>query len=632
MKVPRRLLALVCAGLTATVAAAPASASNAEVRIRRLDPTSFPTVSVTVSVSGGISPRALRLSENGTPVNTVAPRLLGTTGGAVQVVLAIDTSDSVRGAPLAAAVSAAEAFLQQVPDGIDVGILSFSNHPRILVPIGSSRTQASGILASLSKTQFGTSLYDAVDTATGMFAEGGQHNVILLTDGTDVGSTNTLASSLRTAQEAHVTIFSIGLNPQPGSAAVLTRLAQSTGGAYVGSTQADLATTYERLGSELSHQYVLTYRSLGKPGTQASVTVSAGTASDTASLLLPKPAQPAAVEGYQPPGPPLLSGPGGLGVVVLMTFLAAFVLVALTLNSAGRVRRRQELARRIGVEPARTTGEPASDRGIAGLIPQSVADLGERMAQSGGFAVELDRKLDRAGMPLTPGEFVAGTGAVAVVGLILGGLFFSSSLWVPLVLGVLFGVVPTVYVIVAAKLRTKELQGQLPDTLMILASSLRAGHSFAQALEMVAQEIGEPGSIEFGRVVAEVRLGRSVEEAMTAMANRIGSEDFHWAVLALNIQREVGGNLAEILDTVAATLRERQVLRRQVRALAAEGQLSIYILAALPFVLALYIAKVNPGYLNLLFTNSLGQVASIVAGVLMAIGIVWMRRTVRIDV
>jgi tight adherence protein B len=167
---------------------------------------------------------------------------------------------------------------------------------------------------------------------------------------------------------------------------------------------------------------------------------------------------------------------------------------------------------------------------------------------------------------------------------------------------------------------------------MILASSLRAGHGFFQSVDLVAKEIGEPGSQEFGRVVSEVRLGRNVDEALNAMAERVGSDDFKWAVLGVNVQREVGGNLAEVLDTVADTVRERDAVRRQIRVLSAEGRLSIGILACLPFLVTLYMAKVNPDYLNLLFSTRVGQVMVATAACLEAVGIVWMKKIVNIDV
>ena len=154
--------------------------------------------------------------------------------------------------------------------------------------------------------------------------------------------------------------------------------------------------------------------------------------------------------------------------------------------------------------------------------------------------------------------------------------------------------------------RAEKLREQLPDVLTIMASSLRAGHSFLQALDTTAKEIAQPAATEFQRVVAEIRLGRSAEDALGALAERVGSADFKWAVLAVNIQREVGGNLAEILDNVADTLRERATMRRQIRVLTSEGRLSAWVLALMPFAIALYMFAVNQDYIMLLFTTKVG--------------------------
>ena len=161
---------------------------------------------------------------------------------------------------------------------------------------------------------------------------------------------------------------------------------------------------------------------------------------------------------------------------------------------------------------------------------------------------------------------------------------------------------------------------------------MRAGHSFVQALDTASQEVPDPGGHEFTRVIAEIRLGRPVDEAMNAMADRVGSEDFRWAVLAVNIQRTVGGNLAEVMDTVAVTMREREEIRRQIKTLSAEGRLSIRILTVMPLLLAAYLAKVNPDYLKLLFQTSTGLIMISAAAGLLVVGVLWMRKLVAINV
>lgn len=201
-----------------------------------------------------------------------------------------------------------------------------------------------------------------------------------------------------------------------------------------------------------------------------------------------------------------------------------------------------------------------------------------------------------------------------------------------LVLGGLGAVLPYIFLSLRMRKRISRFEAQLADILMLLASSLRAGHSFLQALDMVAQEMADPGGHEFSRVVAEIRLGRPTDEALNGVVDRIGSDDLKWAVMAVNIQREVGGNLAEILDTVAETMRDRETIRRQVRVLSTEGRMSAWILSILPFGFVLYLYLFRPEYLALLFSEPLGIAMVVGAGVFMLVGILWMRRMVNIDV
>jgi len=229
------------------------------------------------------------------------------------------------------------------------------------------------------------------------------------------------------------------------------------------------------------------------------------------------------------------------------------------------------------------------------------------------------------------GEFVVASVVAAVVGAILGAAVLQTLI-LGLVVAAVAGATPTLALRMSLKRREEKLREQLPDVLTIMASSLRAGHSFLQALDTVAKEINQPAATEFQRVVSEIRLGRPADDALSALAERVGSPDFRWAVMAVNIQREVGGNLAEILDTVADTLRERATMRRQVRVLTAEGRLSAWVLGLMPFAIGLYMFAVNPSYIGLLFTTRIGVVMLVVAGCLLIIGAYWMKKVVDIDV
>jgi tight adherence protein B len=313
-----------------------------------------------------------------------------------------------------------------------------------------------------------------------------------------------------------------------------------------------------------------------------------------------------------------------LTLVLGAAFVAAF-LVAMMILSTGERRQRRSVASRIlgrGREPkAKETT----------WMPAGLAQAGERVATAGGFSARLDDKLEQAGLPMRAGEFVASSVVCAIAGGLLGAVLTRNILFI-LVFAVVASLIPYAWLVRAKGQRQKKMAEQLADVLSILASSLRAGHGFLQSLDQVASEISEPSASEFHRVVSEIRLGRPIDEAMIGMADRIGSEDMRWAVMAVNIQREVGGNLAEVLDIVAKTVRERAYIHRQVRVLSAEGRISIAILAALPIGLFLYLALVNPEYVTPLFKDPIGQIMLICGATLMGLGILVMKRIVRIDV
>lgn len=256
--------------------------------------------------------------------------------------------------------------------------------------------------------------------------------------------------------------------------------------------------------------------------------------------------------------------------------------------------------------------------------------VAERSLERHGGRSRLNSALERAGIGLRPGEFVV-LAACAIVSAFAVGLVLSGWLAASL-LSVLAAISARLYVSVKTTRRQAKFSDQLGDTLQLLAGSLRAGYSFMQAIDAVAREADQPSAAEFSRLVVESRLGRDVNDALNAMAGRMQSEDFAWVVQAIEIHREVGGDLAEVLDTVAGTIRERNQIRRQVKALSAEGRLSAWILAALPFGIGTMIFFTNRPYLAELTQSGLiGWAMLTVGAVLMAVGGVWLRALVRIE-
>jgi len=328
------------------------------------------------------------------------------------------------------------------------------------------------------------------------------------------------------------------------------------------------------------------------------------------------------------------STPAAQVVLAALVGGAVFALGWLLLGTASRAKKDREMAARMaavsGIGAARNP-LGAQPEGSQGWIPDRVTKFGTRFANSRGFSDRLDAELESAGVSVRSGEFVVLSVVAFVVGAVIGAALLRAGL-LGLIVGAACGMGPTVALRMSLRRRTEKMREQLPDVLTVLASSLRAGHSFMQALDSVAREIPQPAAAEFQRVVAEIRLGRPIDEALEALAIRVGSPDFKWAVLAVNIQREVGGNLAEILDNVADTLRERAMMRRQIKVLTAEGRLSAWVLVALPIAIALYMFAVSPDYIGLLVTTKLGLFMLGTAVILLGLGVVWMRKIVDIDV
>lgn len=322
----------------------------------------------------------------------------------------------------------------------------------------------------------------------------------------------------------------------------------------------------------------------------------------------------------------------GLAIILGAVFVAVWLLVVMLAGVRARRRRELGLARRLGRRAQVADQALSEDEATTTMwVPEALAQAGERFAEATGFSERLDTRLEQAGVPVLAGEFVALTAVSGLLGAVFGALLLQNILFVLLIAAVA-AVAPWLWVARAYSKRSRALNDQLADTLSILASSLRAGYSFLQALDTVSKEIGEPSAEEFQRVVAEIRVGRPVEDALLAMAQRVGSEDMLWAVLAMNVQRQVGGNLAEVLDIVANTVRERAFIRRQVRVLTAEGRISAAILSALPFLVMLYIAIVEADYIEPLFTTTRGLILLLGGGLWMVLGIFVMFRMVKIDV
>jgi tight adherence protein B len=305
-------------------------------------------------------------------------------------------------------------------------------------------------------------------------------------------------------------------------------------------------------------------------------------------------------------------------VVGLAAATAALLLLALAVLPAGPAR--VPLSR---LDPS--VVPPASALAGAGAAAGAAVDrlLARRGKVAAGTAA-----LERAGIGTSLSDFVLVTALVtvglSVLGFLLGGVLLA------LLLGIAGPLGARLLLRFRSGRRQAAFADQLDDSLQLMASSLRAGHSLLRAVDAVSQEAASPTAEEFTRIVNETRVGRDLSDALEELAARMGSDDFTWVAQAIAIHREVGGNLAEVLDTVGHTIRERNAIRRQVKALAAEGKLSAVVLMVLPFGVIGFLSLTNPAYLAK-FTQSLAGWAMLaVAAVMMVIGGLWLKKTVAI--
>jgi tight adherence protein B len=261
---------------------------------------------------------------------------------------------------------------------------------------------------------------------------------------------------------------------------------------------------------------------------------------------------------------------------------------------------------------------------------RKAARSAESAADKRGATNMIASALEQANIPMKPGEAIIAAILIAILLFVLVTAVTQSFIWGIIAAGVVL-ILALLFVNNVAARQRKKFETQLPDTLNLLATSLRAGYSLLQAVEAVGEEAPDPTRREFGRAMAEIRLGRPMDEALSDISDRMSSVDFEWTVLAIEIQREVGGNLAEVLQTTSETMVQRNRLRREMKALTAEGRISAIILALLPVGLFLFISLANPGYMEPLLTSPIG-LAVLAGGVIfIGIGIFWMQKIVKVD-
>jgi len=244
---------------------------------------------------------------------------------------------------------------------------------------------------------------------------------------------------------------------------------------------------------------------------------------------------------------------------------------------------------------------------------------------------EFDRLLMQSGKELTVSKFLGMTGGAALAGIVVW-LILPVPLWVAPILVLGLATMPLIYVLRARRQRLDGIERQLPDALELMARAMRAGHAFPSAIQMVGQEVPDPIAQEFRLTFDEVNYGVPIQDALLNLSARVPLTDLRFFVIAVSIQRQTGGNLAELLDKLASLIRARFKLLGTIRVLATEGRVSAWILSILPFVLVAILNLINPKFMSVLWNDPAGVITIWIGLTIMVVGIVWMWRIVKIRV
>lgn len=646
------------------------AAAASDLLLASLDLSRFPHATAVLQLSGitesdSVSEDAVRVYVDGARAEIVSFRSAAAEPMPNATILLLDESGSMRGDSLAAAKEASRRFLEAARPVDLVGIQSFNEDFRMLHSLSGNKPSLDEALRLLAPRKE-TALYDALAQSLESLSKvevAGARSIILLSDGGDTASQRTLQEVLSLARASGVRVYAIGLKTYEFDPKPLQELAAATGGRYLESPAPQaLASLFQELAGEISNQYLVTFLVRVPPEGKGSaglvIEFQRGDLQTRATTTffypdiarMPGPAS----ETAEPDGAgrssadravgadsigrtstgvlahPLLLGFAGWSGSRYLVALAVFLLLfaALYVLSGIVFPRRSVLRDYADLLENRRHLAPGA---AASTTPSRPGErLLARLLSFRGYGDPLQRRLEDVGWKMRTSEFaLLHVGGLFVALLALR--FVGASVPVLILATGLLSIAPVVYLDYLAKRQCQRFERQVPEVLIMIANSLRAGQGFEQALKVVADDAPEPTSREFRRLLTQQRLGVEPEKALQALADRMRSESFEWAVMATIIQRRVGGNLAEIYERLAATLREREKLRREAQSLSAEGRYSAMVLVALPFVLAIALFVINREYVSLLWERRLGLLMVAAGLAAMGVGLVWIKRIIRLE-
>jgi tight adherence protein B len=628
--VRRSGLILAVLATAGTLATAGSAAVGSHVDLTEAGGVKFPERAFVISLSNGRALTAgdVQVTENGNSVvdETLVPASL-VDRSTFGTVLVLDASQSMLGHPIQSAVAAARAFASRRNPNQQLAVLTFNGSSKVALPFTTSKTKIGAALAQTPTVAYGTFIYDAVARAEKLLTDAGIQagSIVVLSDGADTGSTATAEMVSAAARAHHVKLYTIGLHSPRFDPTTLRSLAQLGGGEYaVAASTKDLTPLFDQLGARLASEYLLRYKSLAGPKVQVHVSVKVADAA-SASTAYQTPALPVSIPApYKPSiGHRIWTSPIVMVLLALLGGAVAAVL-AIGLLEPKRSELPSRMAEFVSVPGLQSRGR----RGIA--QPGAPAPAAEAGAPAPSVWARLDEMLEIAQIKTSGATLVlwtvVGTAVVVIlVDLIAGSLWYAA-------LGLLSPLLVRGWVQRKLARRRNQFAEQLPDMLQVIASALRSGHSFAGALAVVVESSAEPMKSEMQRVVADEQLGIPLTKAIGVVAQRMASRDLEQVALVAELQRESGGNAAEVVDRVAETIRERFELRRLVQTLTVQGRMSRWIVSALPIALLGMIQLLNPHYMHPLVSKTIGQVMLVMAALLIVAGSLVIKKIVDIKI
>jgi tight adherence protein B len=621
----RRVALIVALAAAAGVLAATARAATPSgLRVVEAKGPAFPVRTYVLSLPSRqkLTLSNVSVTENGNSV--VEPSLVPASKASEQtfgVVLVLDASYSMQGKPLAAAVSAAQAFAAQRNANEQLGLIDFNRQTAVPLQLTTSATKIASVLSQSPKITTGTHIYDAVAQAEEMLtaANVGSGSIVVLSDGADTGSTKTLAQVAKTALAKKIKIYTVGLDDASYKPGTLKALAAAGHGEYTQAKTKTLENLFGQIAARLSNEYLLEYKSQAGPNLPIDVKVSV-TGLGTASTGYHTPALP-------PSAPPATYKPS-LGnriwtsaiTMIVIALIAAAVIALLVIAFLE--------PRRSGL-PARMA-EFVSIRGLQRDGGQAAAATDETTSQRKALWARFEETLEIAEIKVEPEWIVAGT--ITATGLTFLLIYAGTgSLWWAL-FALAIPYISREWVIRTLKRRRDRFAEQLPDALQVVASALRSGHSFAGALAVVVESASEPMKSEMQRVVADEQLGVPIQDSLNVVAERMASRDVEQLALVAQLQREAGGDAAEVVDRVAETVRERFDLKRLIQTLTMQGRMSRWIVSALPILIVLAVRLEHPSYFHPLVAHLGGRIILGLAAAWAVAGSFVIKKIVEIEV